>query len=107
MPCQALIHFFRIGGPDVLQWVEADLPPPAAGEVQVRHRAVGVNFIDTYHHSGLYPVPLLPAWARRRPASSRRWARVSPNSPRATGSPTRAARRGYCRAPQHRRRRCW
>ena len=53
-----LIRFDRIGGPDVLQWVEASLPAPAAGEVQVRHLAVGVNFIDTYHRSGLYPVPL-------------------------------------------------
>ena len=53
-----LIRFDRIGGPDVLQWVEASLPAPATGEVQVRHLAVGVNFIDTYHRSGLYPVPL-------------------------------------------------
>ena len=53
-----LIRFDRTGGPDVLQWVEAGLAAPAAGEVQVRHRAVGVNFIDTYHRSGLYPVPL-------------------------------------------------
>jgi NADPH2:quinone reductase len=53
-----LIRFDRIGGPDVLQWVEASLAAPAAGEVQVRHLAVGVNFIDTYHRSGLYPVPL-------------------------------------------------
>jgi len=56
MPC--LIRFDRTGGPDVLQWVEASLAAPAAGEVQVRHQAVGVNFIDTYHRSGLYPVPL-------------------------------------------------
>ena len=53
-----LIRFDRIGGPDVLQWVEASLAAPAVGEVKVRHRAVGVNFIDTYHRSGLYPVPL-------------------------------------------------
>ncbi|WP_374242102.1 quinone oxidoreductase [Zoogloea sp.] len=53
-----LIRFDQTGGPDVLQWVEAPLDAPAAGEVQVRHRAVGVNFIDTYHRSGLYPVPL-------------------------------------------------
>jgi len=53
-----LIRFDRIGGPDVLQWVEASLAAPAVGEVQVRHQAVGVNFIDTYHRSGLYPVPL-------------------------------------------------
>jgi len=53
-----LIRFERTGGPEVLQWVEADVPPPAAGEVRIRHGAVGVNYIDTYHRSGLYPVPL-------------------------------------------------
>ena len=53
-----LIRFDRTGGPEVLQWVEAPLEAPAPGEVRVRHRAVGVNFIDTYHRSGLYPVQL-------------------------------------------------
>lgn len=53
-----LIRFERTGGPEVLQWVEVDVPPPAAGEVQVRHHAVGLNYIDTYHRSGLYPLPL-------------------------------------------------
>lgn len=53
-----LIRFERTGGPEVLQWVEADLAPPAAGEAQLRHHAVGLNYIDTYHRSGLYPVPL-------------------------------------------------
>jgi len=53
-----LIRFERTGGPEVLQWVEAEVPPPLAGEVRIRHEAVGVNFIDTYHRSGLYPVPL-------------------------------------------------
>jgi len=53
-----LIRFERTGGPEVLQWVEADLAPPAPGEAQLRHHAVGLNYIDTYHRSGLYPVPL-------------------------------------------------
>ncbi|MBS0346706.1 MAG: quinone oxidoreductase [Proteobacteria bacterium] len=53
-----LIRFERTGGPEVLQWVEVDVPPPAVGEVQVRHHAVGLNYIDTYHRSGLYPLPL-------------------------------------------------
>lgn len=57
-PIRHLVRFDRTGGPEVLQWVEAPLDAPAPGEVQVRHRAVGVNFIDTYHRSGLYPVPL-------------------------------------------------
>lgn len=52
------IQFSRTGGPDVLEWVEVDLPPPGPGEVRVRTSAAGLNFIDTYHRSGLYPVPL-------------------------------------------------
>lgn len=47
-----------IGGPEVIQWVDVDLPPPGPGEVRMRNTAVGLNFIDTYHRSGLYPVPL-------------------------------------------------
>src|SRR3954464_9782459 len=52
------IRFEKTGGSDVLQYVDYDLPPPGKGQVQVRHRAIGVNFIDTYHRSGLYPLPL-------------------------------------------------
>jgi len=48
----------RTGGPEVIGWETRDLPPPGPGEVRVRHVAVGLNFIDTYHRSGLYPVPL-------------------------------------------------
>jgi NADPH2:quinone reductase len=52
------IRFHQTGGPEVLQWEEVSLTPPAAGEARVRHHAVGLNYIDTYHRSGLYPVPL-------------------------------------------------
>jgi NADPH2:quinone reductase len=52
------IRFQRTGGPEVLEWVEVDLPPPGPGEVRMRNTAVGLNFIDTYHRTGLYPVPL-------------------------------------------------
>ncbi len=52
------IRFEKTGGSDVLQYVDYDLPAPAAGQVQVRHTAIGVNFIDTYHRTGLYPLPL-------------------------------------------------
>ena len=52
------IRIDRHGGPEVLQWVEADPGAPGAGEVRVRHTAVGLNFIDTYHRSGLYPIAL-------------------------------------------------
>ena len=48
----------RTGGPEVIGWREVELPPPGPGEVRVRHGAVGVNFIDTYHRGGLYPVEL-------------------------------------------------
>jgi NADPH2:quinone reductase len=48
----------RTGGPEVLEAEHVDIPRPGAGEVLVRHEAVGLNFIETYHRSGLYPVPL-------------------------------------------------
>ena len=52
------IRFHQTGGSDVLKYEDVTLPPPGAGEVRLRHTAIGVNFIDTYHRSGLYPVPL-------------------------------------------------
>lgn len=51
-------YFDKTGGPDVIQWKDAELGEPAEGEILVRYEAVGVNFIDTYHRSGLYPVSL-------------------------------------------------
>jgi NADPH2:quinone reductase len=53
-----VIRFHQPGGSDVLTLEDITLPPPAAGEVRLRHTAIGVNFIDTYHRSGLYPLPL-------------------------------------------------
>lgn len=50
--------FERTGGPEVIKWQEVALPPPAPGEVRVRHTAVGLNFIDTYHRGGIYQVDL-------------------------------------------------
>ncbi len=52
------IRYERTGGPEVLQCVDVELGAPAAGQVQVRHRAIGLNFIDCYYRSGLYPVTL-------------------------------------------------
>ncbi len=48
----------RTGGPEVLGAEAMDAPRPGPGELVIRHEAVGLNFIDTYHRSGLYPVPL-------------------------------------------------
>jgi NADPH2:quinone reductase len=55
------IKIYETGGTDVLRWEDFDPDPPAAGEVLVRHEAVGLNFIDVYHRTGTYPLPSLPA----------------------------------------------
>ena len=55
------IRIHELGGPEVLRREEVALPEPGPGELLVSHEAVGLNFIDTYHRSGLYPVPSLPA----------------------------------------------
>ncbi len=48
----------KTGGPEVIQWRDEELSPPGPGEVRMRHHAVGLNYIDTYHRSGLYPIDL-------------------------------------------------
>lgn len=56
-----MTHAIRIqqtGGPEVLSWEAVAVPAPAAGETTVEHAAVGLNYIDTYHRTGLYPLPL-------------------------------------------------
>jgi NADPH2:quinone reductase len=52
------IRFHKTGGPEVLQWEDVQVPQPGKGECLVRHKAVGLNYIDTYHRTGLYPMPL-------------------------------------------------
>ena len=54
----AAIRFHRTGCPEVLCLEEVEIGAPAPGEARVRHHAIGLNFIDTYHRSGLYPLPL-------------------------------------------------
>jgi NADPH2:quinone reductase len=54
----AAIRIAQTGGPDVLRLEQVELAPPQVGEVRVRHRAIGVNFIDIYHRTGLYKLPL-------------------------------------------------
>ena len=52
------IRFHKTGGPEVMQLEEVAVGEPAAGQVRIRHTAIGVNFIDTYHRSGLYPMTM-------------------------------------------------
>jgi NADPH:quinone reductase len=60
-----MAHAIRIlahGGPDVMKYEEVQVAAPAAGQVKLKQHAIGVNFIDTYHRSGLYPqaLPFIP-----------------------------------------------
>src|SRR5882757_7419526 len=52
------IQVKRTGGPEVLEWTEIPLARPSRGEIGIRHTAIGLNFIDTYHRTGFYPLPL-------------------------------------------------
>ncbi|MGY2049935.1 quinone oxidoreductase family protein [Methylobacterium sp. JK268] len=58
MPKAIRVHEY--GGPEVMRFEEVDLPAPGPGQIRVRQRAVGVNFIDIYFRSGLYKAPQLP-----------------------------------------------
>ena len=58
-----MAHAIRIhanGGPEVLKWEPIEVGRPGPGEVRLRQGAVGLNFIDVYHRTGLYPLPALP-----------------------------------------------
>jgi len=55
------IRIHETGGPDVMRWEEVTVGEPAPGQARVRHSAVGLNFIDVYHRTGLYPLPSLPS----------------------------------------------
>ena len=52
------IQITEAGGPDVMRLVDMDVPAPGKGEIQLRQTAIGLNYIDTYHRSGLYALPL-------------------------------------------------
>lgn len=52
------IRIHETGGPDVLKWEDVDVGAPGEGQIRVKHAAVGLNYIDVYHRSGLYPVEL-------------------------------------------------
>ncbi|HVJ53648.1 MAG TPA: quinone oxidoreductase [Aliidongia sp.] len=51
-----LVH--KPGGPEVLEWQEIEVGEPGPGQIRLKHTAVGLNFIDVYHRTGLYPMPL-------------------------------------------------
>jgi NADPH2:quinone reductase len=55
------IRIHETGGPEVLVWEEIEVGEPGSGQARVRFTAIGLNFIDTYHRTGLYPLPELPA----------------------------------------------
>ncbi|ELW9529738.1 quinone oxidoreductase [Burkholderia cenocepacia] len=52
------IRYDQPGGPDVMKWVDVEVGAPKAGEVRIRQHAVGLNYIDVYFRTGLYPQPL-------------------------------------------------
>ncbi len=54
------IRIHAYGGPEAMRWEEAPVGKPGPGEVLLRHTAIGLNFIDVYHRTGLYPLPALP-----------------------------------------------
>jgi NADPH2:quinone reductase len=54
------IQVHEVGGPEAMVYGDVELPAPAPGEVRVRNRSIGVNFIDVYHRTGLYPPPAKP-----------------------------------------------
>ena len=55
------VQFAKTGGPEVLDIVDYTPAEPGPNEVRVRNRAIGLNFIDTYYRSGLYPAPAMPS----------------------------------------------
>ena len=58
MPKAIRIH--QTGGPDAMQWEDVEVGTPGPGEIRIRHEAVGLNYIDVYFRTGLYPAPSLP-----------------------------------------------
>ena len=91
MPHAIRIH--ATGGPEVLVYEEVAVGAPGPGEARVRHTAIGLNYIDTYHRSGLYPLPLptgIGSEARRRRRGRRAGRRLG--EARATASRTAAGR---------------
>ncbi len=60
-----VIRIEKNGGPEVMRFETVDLPPPGPGQVQLRQTAVGLNFIDVYTRTGLYPLEAACCAGRR------------------------------------------
>src|SRR5690606_27148511 len=58
MATSKAVRIDRHGGPEELKLVEVEVGEPGPGEIRIRHHAVGLNFVDTYQRSGLYPSPM-------------------------------------------------
>jgi NADPH2:quinone reductase len=52
------IRFHKTGGPEVLAWDDVEVGDPGPGQLRIRNKAIGVNYVDTYQRSGMYPLPL-------------------------------------------------
>src|SRR5258706_12248519 len=52
------VRYHKQGGPEVMQYEDVAVGEPAQGQVRIKHTAIGVNFVDTYQRSGLYPMQL-------------------------------------------------
>lgn len=72
----AAVRIHQTGGPEVLTYEEVEVPAPGAGQIRVRQQAIGINYIDTYFRTGLYPAPggFRSSLAAKGRAMSRRWA---------------------------------
>ena len=80
------IQVQQTGGPEVLQWAKVEVGDPGPGQVRLRQEAAGLNFIDVYHRTGLYPQPLPFTPGVEGAGVVRLSARVSRTSQRATES---------------------
>ena len=66
------VRYHKQGGPEVLQLDEIQVGDPGPGQARVRHKAIGVNFVDTYQRSGLYPMQLPAVAGRVTPTTATR-----------------------------------
>ncbi|XP_071707913.1 uncharacterized protein [Rutidosis leptorrhynchoides] len=54
------IRVYELGGPEVLKWEDVEIGDPKEGEIRVKNKAIGVNFIDIYFRTGVYKIPEIP-----------------------------------------------